>query len=178
MICFIDLPISFWKYVRETTVYILNRVPSKSVTSTPYKIRKGRKPNLKHFKIWGCPAYIKNIFGHKLSVRSNKYRFVGYPKKTNGYYYYHPTEQKVFVSRYTTFLKNKLIQEGGSGRNIELTEAHDLQTNLEIPMVEPQEDPQSKVLKDEVHIGKYIPKANRQAVDDWATKYDNWFVNK
>ena len=38
------------------------------------------------------------------------------------------TEQKVFVSRHTTFLKNELIQEGSSGRNIELMEGQDLQT--------------------------------------------------
>ena len=68
--------------------------------------------------IWGCPAYVKNIFGCKLSARSDKYRFVGYTKETNGYYFYHPTKQKIFVSRHVIFLKNKFIQEGGSGRNI------------------------------------------------------------
>ena len=49
----------------------------------------------------------------------------------------------MFVSRHTTFLKNELIQEGGSGRNIELTEVHDLQIDPEIPVIGPQEDPQS-----------------------------------
>ena len=48
-------------------------------------------------------------------------------------------------------MKNKFIQEGGSGKDIELMEVHDLQIDLEIPMVGPQEDSQSKVLKDEVH---------------------------
>ena len=32
------LPKSFWGYALETAVYILNRVPSKSVEGTPYEI--------------------------------------------------------------------------------------------------------------------------------------------
>ena len=135
-------------------------MPSKSVASIPYEIWKGRKLNLKHLKIWGCPTYVKNIFGHKLSTRSDKCRFVGYPKETNGYYFYHPIEQKIFISRHTTFLKNEFIQEGGSGRNIELTEVHDLQINPEISVIRLQEDPQSEVSKDEVHP-QYIPPLRR-----------------
>ena len=77
-------------------------MPSKSVASTPYEIWKGRKPNLKYLKTWGCPAYVRNIFRHKLSARSDKCRFVGYPIKTNGYYFYHLTEQKVFISKHAT----------------------------------------------------------------------------
>ena len=88
MMCFTDLLISFWRYILETATYILNRVPSKSIASTPYDIWKGRKSNLKHLKIWNCLAYVKNIFRHKFSARSDKYRFVGYLKKTNGYYYH------------------------------------------------------------------------------------------
>ena len=78
-------------------------MPSKSVVSTLYEIWKGRKPNLKHFKIWGCPAYVKNIFGYKLSARSDKYRFVGYPKKTNEYYYYLLNKRCLLVG--TSFFK-------------------------------------------------------------------------
>ena len=64
-------------------------MPSKFVASTPYEIWKEKNSNLKHLKTWGCPTYVRNIFGHKLSTRSDKCRFVGYPKKTNGYYFYH-----------------------------------------------------------------------------------------
>ena len=111
-------------------------MPSKSVASTPYEIQKGRKPNLKHLKIWDCLAYVKNIFGHKLSARSDKYRFIGYPKETNGYYFYYLLNKKCCQqARY--FFENKLIQEGGSERNIKLTEVHDLQTDPKIPVVGP-----------------------------------------
>ena len=90
--CYADLPISFWGYALKITAYILNRVPSKSVPSTPYELWNGKKPNLKHLKIQGCPTYVENTFGHKLSARSDKCLFIGYPKKARRYYFYHPTE--------------------------------------------------------------------------------------
>ena len=60
--------------------------------STPYEIWRGKKPNLKYLNIWGCPAYVKRSFGYKLSARTNKYLFVGYPKESMGYLFYHPIE--------------------------------------------------------------------------------------
>ncbi|KAL0409781.1 UNVERIFIED_CONTAM: Retrovirus-related Pol polyprotein from transposon RE2 [Sesamum radiatum] len=52
--------------------------PSKTVAQTPYQIWHGK------------PA---------------SYKFVGYPKETAGYYFYDPSEQKVFVSRNAVFLE-------------------------------------------------------------------------
>jgi transposase InsO family protein len=36
-----DLSILFWSYALETTAFILNRVPSKSVETTPYELWHG-----------------------------------------------------------------------------------------------------------------------------------------
>ena len=85
MMCFTELPTFFWGYALETAIIILNRVPSKSVSSTPYEIWRGKKPNLKYFKIWGCSVYVKRNFGHKLDTRADKCLFVGYPKDSIGY---------------------------------------------------------------------------------------------
>ena len=123
--CFTELPIFFWGYALETTTNILNRVPSKSISSTPYEIWRGKKPNLKYLKIWGCPAYVKINFGHKLDARADKYLFVGYPKDSIGYLFYYPTEQKIFISRHATFMENEFIIQKGSGRKIELGEVQD-----------------------------------------------------
>ena len=99
--------------------------------STPYEIWRGKKPNLKYLNIWGCPAYVKRSFGYKLSARTNKYLFVGYPKESMKYLFYHPTEQKIFVSRHTTFMKKDFILKGGSGRKFELDEIQDLQIDAQ-----------------------------------------------
>ncbi|KAK4381427.1 Retrovirus-related Pol polyprotein from transposon TNT 1-94 [Sesamum angolense] len=37
-------------------------------------------------------------------------RFVGYPKETTGYYFYDPSEQKVFVSKNALFLKSVFLR--------------------------------------------------------------------
>ena len=39
-----------------------------------------------------------------------------------GYYFYIPEEHNVIVSRHAVFLTKEFIQDGGSGRKIELEE--------------------------------------------------------
>ena len=46
-----DLPKSFSGYELETVVYILNRVPSKSIDVTPYEIWTNKKPYISHTKV-------------------------------------------------------------------------------------------------------------------------------
>ncbi|KAA0048693.1 gag/pol protein [Cucumis melo var. makuwa] len=43
MMSFAQLSDSFWGYALEIAIYILNNVPSKSVSETPYELWKGRK---------------------------------------------------------------------------------------------------------------------------------------
>jgi transposase InsO family protein len=73
-----NLPISFWGDALLTAAYILNRVPSKSVSSTPYELWSGVKPNLGYFHPWGCATYIHNTsheYG-KLGPRGKKCIFI------------------------------------------------------------------------------------------------------
>ena len=51
-----SLPKSMWMYALKTAVYLLNRVPSKAVSKTPFELWTGRKPSLRHLHVWGCPA--------------------------------------------------------------------------------------------------------------------------
>ena len=66
MMNYADLLVSLWGYALETAAYILNRVPTKSVVSTPYEIWNGKRPNLKYVKIWGCLAHVKRHDPNKL----------------------------------------------------------------------------------------------------------------
>ena len=122
MMSYTDLPISLWGFALQTASYILNRVPSKFVSTTPYEIWNGRKPSLKHVKIWGCPAFIKRLKSDKLDVKSIKGRFVGYPKDSLGFCFYLPAEQLIVVSRDAIFLEKEFLTEGGKGRKIMLDE--------------------------------------------------------
>ncbi|KAK8690937.1 hypothetical protein V6N13_074461 [Hibiscus sabdariffa] len=92
-----DLSTSFWGHALETTAFTLNRVSSKSVQKTPHEMWTEKRPNMSFMKVWGCKAYVKHQMSTKLEPKSQKFTFVGYPKKTKGYYFYN--ENKVFVAR-------------------------------------------------------------------------------
>ena len=120
MMSFSDLPALFWGYALETMTQILNHVPSKSVDKTPSELWSARKPNLSYLRIWGCEAYVKKLTSNKLGPKSCKCIFVGYPKETQGYYFYHPEEHKIFVARSGVFLEKKYFLRSTSGRKVEL----------------------------------------------------------
>ena len=82
-----DLPISFWGYALETAAFTLNRVPTKSVEKIPYEMWTGKCPALSFLKVWGCEAYVKHLMSDKLTPKSDKCFFVGYPRETKGYFF-------------------------------------------------------------------------------------------
>ena len=61
----------------------------------------------------------------KLEARFDKCNFIGYPKKTKGYFFYNPLKQKVFVSRHATFLENEILSRRGNGKKIKISEAQE-----------------------------------------------------
>jgi len=73
-----NLPISFWGDALLTASYVLNRVPNKSVSTTPYELWNGRKPRLDHLLPWGSAGYVHNPT-HKhgnLGPRATKMIFI------------------------------------------------------------------------------------------------------
>ena len=90
----------------QTLVYILNLVPSKSISKTPLELWNGHKPSLRNIRIWGCPAHVLKENTGKLEPRSKVFTFVGYPKGTRGGLFYSPQDNKVFVSTNATFLEH------------------------------------------------------------------------
>ena len=96
MMSLTDLPLSFWGYALEMGAFTLNRAPSKSVEMTLYELWFGKKPKLSFLKVWGCDAYMKKFHPDKLKLKSEKCVFIGYPKETIGYTFYHRSEGKTF----------------------------------------------------------------------------------
>ncbi|KAL4035636.1 hypothetical protein IC575_004339 [Cucumis melo] len=84
MMSYAQLASSFWGYAVETAVHILNNVPSKSVSVTPFELWRGRKPSLSHFRIWSCPAHVLVTNLKKMEPHSRLCQFVGCHKETRG----------------------------------------------------------------------------------------------
>ena len=109
MISFAQLPDSFQGYALETIVYILNNVPSNSVSETPYDLWKEHKESLCHFIIQGCPTYVLEQNPKKLKHRLKLYLFTGYPKESRDGLFYDPLDNKVLVLTNVTFLEKNHI---------------------------------------------------------------------
>ena len=74
-----NLPVSFWGHVLETTAFILNLVPSKSIPTIPIELWIGRKPSLCHIRIWGSLAHVLKGNIDKLESRTEVCFFIRYP---------------------------------------------------------------------------------------------------
>ena len=117
-----DLALSFWGYALEIAAFMLNRAPSKSVETMPYELWFGKKPKLSFLKVWGCDAYVKKLQPDKLEPKSEKCVFIGQPKETVGYTFYHRSEGKTFVAKFGVFLEKEFLSKEVSGRKVELDE--------------------------------------------------------
>ena len=72
----------------------------------------GRKPSLRHYRVWGCPVHVLSIGKTgKLNSRTEVCLFIGYPKGTRGGIFYNPRDKKVFVSTHATFLEHEYIND-------------------------------------------------------------------
>src|SRR4030065_2541922 len=76
-----------------------------------------------HFlKVWGCDAYVKRLQPDKLEPKAKKCVFIGYPKESIGYTFYHRSEGKIFVAKNGTFLEKEFLSKEVSGSKVELDE--------------------------------------------------------
>jgi hypothetical protein len=89
---------------------------------TPYEIWTGKHPRLSFLKVWECDAYVKRLMSDKLTPKSDKIFFVGYPRETKGYYFYNKAERKVFIVRNGALLEKEFLPKGDSGRKVQLEE--------------------------------------------------------
>ena len=106
------LPQYLWSEALKTAVYILNRVPTKVVPKTPFKLFKGWRPSLRHILIWGCHSkvIIYNPQEKKLDPRTISGFFIGYAERSKGYRFYFPSQSsRIVKSRNDKFLENDLI---------------------------------------------------------------------
>jgi hypothetical protein len=125
MLSYFTLPISLWMEALKTTVHILNRVPSKLVPKTPYKMWTGRKHTLNYLHVWGCPAEVKlfNPSIRKLDPKTISCHFIGYPDKSKGFRFYCPDRYiKIVETRYTVLLEDEVIRGSTIPREIRLEE--------------------------------------------------------
>ena len=93
-----DLPKEFWAEAANTTVFLLNRLPSKALPGkTSFEAWYDFKPKLLNLKTFGCFcfSYIPQVKRDKLDKKSELGIFVGYRSTTKAYRIYLPQYNKV-----------------------------------------------------------------------------------
>ena len=115
-----ELSNSLWAEVVHTTIYILNRSPTKSVRNrTPYEAWSGRKPEVSHLKVFSCPAYSLNKAPNKdkFDQKGEKLLFVGYNDESTGYRLLNPVNNKLTGVRDVIFDERSIWQWNFSSQN-------------------------------------------------------------
>jgi transposase InsO family protein len=100
------IPNYLWAEAAKTTVYLLNRSPTKAnLGVTPEECFSNRPPNLRHLRIFGCLTYlhVQQHQWNKLEARSERGALVGYDESTKGYRIWLPHKWTVTMSRDISF---------------------------------------------------------------------------
>ena len=88
-----DLPLFLWAEACSTVVYLQKRSPHRVLGSrTPEEAFTGRRPDVGHFKMFGCLTYshVPSEKRTKLEPMVEKDILVGYSETTKGYRIYIP----------------------------------------------------------------------------------------
>ena len=104
------MPRSFWAEAATWSVHIINRSPTAAVTNkTPEECWTGHKPNVAHFKIFGCVTYVHvpNEKRIKLEDKSYKCVFLGVSEESKAYRLYDPESKKIVTSRDVIFAEEE-----------------------------------------------------------------------
>jgi hypothetical protein len=83
----------------------------------------------------------------KLTPKSDKYFFVGYPREIKEYYFYNKSECKVFVAHNCVFMEKEFLYKGVSGSKVQLEEIQETPKNVSAP-TDPIQEVQDVVLQD------------------------------
>ncbi|UYV83303.1 hypothetical protein LAZ67_23000451 [Cordylochernes scorpioides] len=92
------LPMAFWAEAVATASYVKNCTPHRSIKlDTPMEKWKGRKPSIRHLRIFGCLAFwpITQQHRSKFMPKSRKGIFVGYSLKRKAYRVYDIITKKI-----------------------------------------------------------------------------------
>ena len=113
----------FWPDAVNTACYVLNRVLVRPILKkTPYELYKGRKPNISHFKVFGCKCFVlnndKDNIG-KFDAKVDDDIFIGYSSHSHAYRIYNKCTMTVEESVHVVFDETNLDLQDGNKNRIE-----------------------------------------------------------
>jgi transposase InsO family protein len=103
-----NVPKMFWAKAALTAVYLINRMPSKTIENmSPIEKLFKISPDYKRLRVFGCKCFVLTHRNDKLSPKAISCVFLGYAENQKGYRCYDMERNKLYVSRNVTFLENE-----------------------------------------------------------------------
>jgi hypothetical protein len=109
-----DLPMCLWEEAEKTTVYVQNQLSHSALGfKTPEEMFSGKKPEVSHLKIFGCPVFvhISKEKRNKLDPSGKKGIFVGYCEVSKAFRVYIPGHHHIEISRDVTFDEDATLKK-------------------------------------------------------------------
>ncbi|KAL4354255.1 hypothetical protein GQ457_06G039790 [Hibiscus cannabinus] len=100
------IPKGFWAEAVNTSVYLLNRLPTKALEGkTPFEAWFDATPSIGHLRVFGCVCYmhVPEVKRDKLDERATVGVFMGYSSNSKGYRVYDLKTKKILVGRNLKF---------------------------------------------------------------------------
>lgn len=100
-----SVPLKFWGDCVLTSVYLLNKLPTRSLHyKTPFEILYSTPPSMSHIRTFGCLCYASSPkLSNKFSPRAIPTVMVGYSLTQKGYIIYDLHSHSLFVNRHIVF---------------------------------------------------------------------------
>jgi hypothetical protein len=100
------VPIRFWTFAVNYFVHVHNRTCAANQSKTPYELLTGHKPDIAHFRTWGCPtfAFVEKTEHDKFEPKAKYSVNLGpNPSTKDGYYIYFPDTDSYKTTRNVAF---------------------------------------------------------------------------
>ncbi|GKE22369.1 retrovirus-related pol polyprotein from transposon TNT 1-94 [Tanacetum coccineum] len=100
------VPQSFWHYAFDITVYLINRMPSRTSTNKlPFQHIFKRSLDYSFLRVFGCLCFphIHSYNRPKIDFRSTPYVVLGYSPSYHGYRCLDISTKRLYIARYVRF---------------------------------------------------------------------------
>ena len=110
MLIHAKLPNLLWAEAVSTASYLRNRMVTTALQSkfTSYQLCFGKKPDLRHIRVFGCVVYSHVWEGNpkKLDKKAHKLWFIGYTETTKNYRFFDEEKRRCYVRHDLIFNEN------------------------------------------------------------------------
>ena len=107
-----SLPLSLWGDCILTTIYLINRLPSKILNNkSPYELFFNKLLSYDHLRTFGCLCFISTLSHNRnnFAPRAKKYVFLSYPFGIKGYKVLELETNTIFVYRDIFFYESVFL---------------------------------------------------------------------